>query len=210
MWLSIRQSLTWRDTTHVSGCSLLSTAQCSINAIIQNRLVDTLHTIGQHPSICNWILDLLISCSQNVRLGKLSPLLYALFTYGCKPIHDSNTIARFADNVGAHIRRWPRRLSWILGLSRSHTHVHINTEAVERAPSVRFHHYRWPQYLSFYYLRRLIRVNLTQNPLVSFYRCTTENILTNRTAAGTKASKDGLQHGVKTAQDTGGTELPSG
>lgn len=147
MWLSIRQSLTWKDTTHVSGCSLLSTAQCSINAIILNRLVDTLHTIGQHPSICNWILDLLISCSQNVRLGKLSPLLYALFTYGCKPIHNSNTIARFADNVGAHIRRWPRRLLWILGLSRSHTHVHINTEAVERAPSVRFHHYRWPQYL---------------------------------------------------------------
>lgn len=63
---------------------------------------------------------------------------------------------------------------------------------------------------SLYYLSRLIRVNLTQNQLVSFYRCTTENILTNRMAAGTKASKDGLQHGVKTAQDTGGTELPSG
>lgn len=42
---------------------------------------------------------------------------------------------------------------------------------------------------SLYYLRRLIGVNLTQNLLVSFYRRTTENILTNCMAAAPKLAK---------------------
>ena len=75
-----------------------------------------LHKLGISISTCNWILDFLINRPQTVRLNNLSsttlplhtgvpqacvlsPLLYTLFNHDCSPIHNSNSIIKFADDT---------------------------------------------------------------------------------------------------------------
>jgi hypothetical protein len=67
-------------------------------------------------SLCNWILDFLMGCSQVVRVGNntsitltlktgdlqgcvLCPLLYSLFAHDCLAPHNSNTIIKLADDT---------------------------------------------------------------------------------------------------------------
>ncbi|KAM3860445.1 uncharacterized protein ofcc1 [Diretmus argenteus] len=56
----------------------------AFNTIIPSNLITKLCDLGIDPSLCNW------GCV-------LSLLLYSLFTYDCTPVHDSNTIIKFAD-----------------------------------------------------------------------------------------------------------------
>jgi hypothetical protein len=86
------------------------------NCIIPGRLVSKLHGLGISTNICRWINDFLTDRSQSVRLGSqlspvltlstgapqgcvLSPLLYILYTHDCTPVHESNTIIKFADET---------------------------------------------------------------------------------------------------------------
>jgi hypothetical protein len=85
------------------------------NTIVPSKLITKLRTLGQNTSLCNWILDFLMSRPQVVRVGNntsdtliintgapqgcvLRPLLYSLFTHDCMARHDSNTI-KFADDT---------------------------------------------------------------------------------------------------------------
>ena len=72
--------------------------------------------LGLCCQLCNWIYDFLSDRTQTVRIGNivssplvintgapqgcvLSPLLYSLYTYDCKPRYDSNIIIKFADDT---------------------------------------------------------------------------------------------------------------
>jgi len=88
----------------------------AVNCIISGRLVSKLHGLGISTNICRWINDFLTDRPQSVRLGLqlssvltlstgapqgcvLSPLLYILYTHDCTPVHESNTIIKFADDT---------------------------------------------------------------------------------------------------------------
>ena len=88
----------------------------AFNTIIPSKLYIKLTDIGLCCQLCNWIYDFLSDRSQTVRIGHLvssplvintgapqgcvlSPLLYSLYTYDCKPRYDSNIIVKFADDT---------------------------------------------------------------------------------------------------------------
>lgn len=102
VWLSIKPSLTWKDTSHTSSILTLSTGI---------------------PQGC-----------------VLSPLLYALFMDDCQPIHNSNTIVKFADdNLILNTKNTKEVIvDFRTTKKMTHSHVHINTDAVRRVPSFRF------------------------------------------------------------------------
>jgi hypothetical protein len=84
------------------------------NTIVPSKLITKHGTLVLNNSLCNWILDFLMSLPQVVRVGNntaamltlntwapqgsvLSVLLYSLFTHDYVDTHDSNTIVKFAD-----------------------------------------------------------------------------------------------------------------
>ena len=88
----------------------------AFNTIIPSKLYMKLTDLGLCCQLCNWIYDFLSDRSQTVRIGNLvssplvintgapqgcvlSPLLYSLYTYDCKPRYDSNIIVKFADDT---------------------------------------------------------------------------------------------------------------
>lgn len=111
-------------------------------------------------------------------------------------------------------------------ITHSPVSVHIDTEAVESpvsssrdspsqrtSPELTTPQWWWVRHNKNFILRRLTRANLPQKLLVSFYRCTTESILTKcRTAwyrSCTQTDETALQHVVgKKAQHIVGIELP--
>uniref|UniRef100_A0A8C5G818 Reverse transcriptase domain-containing protein n=2 Tax=Gouania willdenowi TaxID=441366 RepID=A0A8C5G818_GOUWI len=88
----------------------------AFNTIIPDILITKLNTLGLPPLTCAWIRDFLTNRPQTVRLGPhlsstrtlstgspqgcvLSPLLYCLYTYDCRPTHESNITVKFADDT---------------------------------------------------------------------------------------------------------------
>ena len=88
----------------------------AFNTIIPSKLYMKLTDLGLCCQLCNWIYDFLSDRTQTVRIGNLvssplvintgapqgcvlSPLLYSLYTYDCKPRYDSNIIIKFADDT---------------------------------------------------------------------------------------------------------------
>ena len=88
----------------------------AFNTIIPSKLYMKLTDLGLCCQLCNWIYDFLSDRTQTVRVGNLvssplvintgapqgcvlSPLLYSLYTYDCKPRYDSNIIIKFADDT---------------------------------------------------------------------------------------------------------------
>jgi len=84
--------------------------------VIPSKLISKLTELSISPSLCNWFLDFLTNRPQSVRIGNhhsstltlntgvpqgcvLSPILYSLFTYNCQPVHVSNSIIKFADDI---------------------------------------------------------------------------------------------------------------
>ena len=72
----------------------------AFNTIVPTKLITKLWTLGLNTSLCNWILDSLMGCTQVVWVGNnisttlilntgapqgcvFSPLLYSLFTHNC-------------------------------------------------------------------------------------------------------------------------------
>ncbi|KAK7910081.1 hypothetical protein WMY93_014765 [Mugilogobius chulae] len=88
----------------------------AFNCIIPSRLVSKLQDLGINPNTCRWVQDFLTNRLQCVRLGShcssvltlntgapqgcvLSPLLYTLYTFDCRPSHPTNVIIKFADHT---------------------------------------------------------------------------------------------------------------
>ncbi len=74
------------------------------------------NVLGYYTHLCSWVQDFLTSRPQIVRMGKhvsssitlntgapqgcvLSPLLFSLYTYDCRPSYETNTIIKFADDT---------------------------------------------------------------------------------------------------------------
>lgn len=89
----------------------------AFNTIIPDILVHKLHELGIPPSFCTWFRDFLTNRPRRVKLGPhlsstrtlsisspqdcvLSPLLYSLYTFDCRPAHQENIIGKFADYCG--------------------------------------------------------------------------------------------------------------
>lgn len=88
----------------------------AFNTIIPDILITKLTTLHLPTLTGAWIRDFLRNRPQNVRLGPhlsstrtlstgsqqgcvLSPLLYCLYTYDCRPAHKDNIIVKFADDT---------------------------------------------------------------------------------------------------------------
>ncbi|KAF7690055.1 hypothetical protein HF521_011859 [Silurus meridionalis] len=88
----------------------------AFNTIIPQHLIEKLSLLGLNTSLCNWILDFLTERPQSVQIGNsisstttlstgapqgcvLSPLLFTLLTHDCAPMHSSNHIIKFADDM---------------------------------------------------------------------------------------------------------------
>ncbi len=109
-----RYSHTWITTTHRYGCCLLTLAQHSTPSFPPSYT--KLGDLGVNTSLCNGIMDFLTNRPQHVRSGHtcsttitlntgvpqgcvLSPFFYSLYTHGCRPVHGSNSIIKFADDT---------------------------------------------------------------------------------------------------------------
>lgn len=88
----------------------------AFNTVIPSKLITKLTDLGITLPICNWLLNFLTNRPQHVWLDHrcssiltintdkphgcvLSPFLYSLFTHYCRPVHSSNDIIKFADNI---------------------------------------------------------------------------------------------------------------
>ncbi|CAM4597207.1 unnamed protein product [Leuciscus chuanchicus] len=112
----LHSALTHLDNSNSYARMLFIDFSSAFNTVIPSDLIMKLHRLGISISICNWILDFLINRPQMVRLNNLfsttlplntgvpqgcvlSPLLYTLFTHDCSPIHNTNSIIKFADDT---------------------------------------------------------------------------------------------------------------
>ena len=110
----------------------------------------------------------------------------------------------------------------------THTPLHINGEAVERVSSFKFLGTHISENLSWainttaivkkaqqwlYFLRTLRKVNLSQQHLRSFYRCSIESVLTygilSWYGSSSAADRKSLQRIIKTAQNIINQQLPT-
>ncbi|KAJ8404745.1 hypothetical protein AAFF_G00336080 [Aldrovandia affinis] len=119
---ALHSALTHLDESNTHVRMLFIDFSSAFNTIIPSKLISKLgdlmvtKDLDIIPSVCNWILDFLTNRPQSVRIGNLtsstltlntgvpqgcmlSPLLYSLFTYDCTPMHDTNTIIKFADDT---------------------------------------------------------------------------------------------------------------
>ncbi|PWA21791.1 hypothetical protein CCH79_00018882, partial [Gambusia affinis] len=125
----------------------------------------------------------------------MSPFLYSLFTYDCRPVHGSNDIIKFADDTT------------VIGLIRDDeaayreevdrgtlSYIHIKGTVVERVDTFKFlgvhisEDLTWTTSCSklikkahqrLFFMRTLRKNHLSSEILTNFYRCTIESILTN-------------------------------
>jgi gmma-aminobutyric acid receptor subunit gamma/cGMP-dependent protein kinase 2 len=94
---------------------LLIDSSSAFKTLEPSKHIIKLKALGLNSALCNWILDLLTSCPQGVKVENntstslilntgapqwcvLSPLLYSLFIYDCVTMHASNSIIKFADD----------------------------------------------------------------------------------------------------------------
>ena len=110
----------------------------------------------------------------------------------------------------------------------THTPLHINGETVERVSSFKFLGIHIPENLSWainttaivkkaqqrlYFLHTLRKVNLSQQHLRSFYRCSIESVLTYGIlpwyGSSSAADRKSLQRIIKTAQNIINQQLPT-
>ncbi|KAM3873452.1 C-C chemokine receptor type 5-like [Diretmus argenteus] len=179
-----------------------------------SKLITKLHDFGIDPSLCNWVLDFLTNRPQSVRLDNhtsstltlntgvpqgcvLSPLLYSLFTYDCRPVHGTNTIIKFADDTAvigfisnndeSAYREEVQHLSAWKSKAGTHSPIRINGTEVECVATFKFLGVHISEDLSWslntsslvkkahqrlFFLRRLKKVHLSRQILENFYRCT--------------------------------------
>jgi len=114
--LTVHTTLSHLDKGNTYVRMLLIDYSSAFNTIVPAKLVLKLRSLGLTTSRCNWILDLLTSRPQVVRMGSLtssvltlstgdpqgcvlSPLLYALYTHDYVATHSSTTILKFADDT---------------------------------------------------------------------------------------------------------------
>ncbi|TKS65927.1 hypothetical protein D9C73_028553 [Collichthys lucidus] len=145
------------------------------------------------------------------------PLLYSLYTHDCSPVHQSNTIVKFADDT---------TVVGDIGVTSLPTGT--SGQSVERVTNFRFlgvnieDNLTWSANTSellkksqhrLYFLRTLRKNNITQRLLICFYRATIESIMTYCIciwyASSTAAQRNALQGVIKTAQKIVGCPLPT-
>ena len=114
--ITLHTALSHLDKRNTYARMLFNDYSSAFNTIVTSKLITKLRTLGLNTSLCNWILDFLMSRPQVVRVGnntsatlilnpwdpqgcELSPLLYSLFTHNCVAKHNSNTIIKFADDT---------------------------------------------------------------------------------------------------------------
>ncbi len=106
--------LTHLDNNNTYVRMLFVDFSSALNTVIPSKLTTKLGDLGINTSLCNWIMDFLTNRPQHVRSGHtcsttitrntgvqqgcvLSPILYSLYTYYCRPVHGSNI--KFADDT---------------------------------------------------------------------------------------------------------------
>uniref|UniRef100_A0A674NYU7 Reverse transcriptase domain-containing protein n=1 Tax=Takifugu rubripes TaxID=31033 RepID=A0A674NYU7_TAKRU len=114
--IALHSVLTHLDNTNTYARLLFADFSSAFNTVVPSKLITKLGDLGINPSLCNWTLDFLTDRPQHVRSGHsrsttitlstgvpqgcvLSPFLYSLFTYDCRPVHGSNSIIKFADDT---------------------------------------------------------------------------------------------------------------
>ncbi|KAM7003411.1 uncharacterized protein LKV04_004454 [Tautogolabrus adspersus] len=108
--------LTHLDNNNTHARMLFVDFSSAFNTVIPSKLNTKLGDLGFNTSIRHWIMSFLTNRPQYVRSGHscsttitlntgvpqgcvLSPFLYSLFTHDCRPVHESNTIIKFADDT---------------------------------------------------------------------------------------------------------------
>lgn len=87
----------------------------TFNKIIPHKLVVQIYKLRRSTALCLWINDFLMNKPQVMKIhnhtsstlflntdipqGRVSPALYTLFTHACIPIHSSNIMVKFADDI---------------------------------------------------------------------------------------------------------------
>ncbi len=247
----------------------------AFNTILPSRLFSKMSDLGIQYNICLWIKDFLTERPQSVRMGLhnsstltistgvpqgcvLSPFLFSLYTHDCIPLHNNNTIIKFADDTtvvglitrgdeSAYREEIKKLIEWctennlalnikktkevIIDFRRKqdvHSPLYINEETVERVSSFKFLGTHISEELTWtinimalvkkaqkrlYFLRMLRKVNLSQQVLLSFYRCSIESVLTHGMLvwyeSSSAADKKALQRVIKTAQNITRQHLPA-
>ena len=109
-------TITHLDTANTCVRMLFIDYSSAFNTIPPSKLINKLTALDIDPLLCNWILDFLVNRPQQVKIGDLtsstiilntglpqgcvlSPLLYSLFTFDCKPAYPSNHVIKFADDT---------------------------------------------------------------------------------------------------------------
>jgi hypothetical protein len=95
---------------------LFNDNRSAFNIIVPSKLTTNLLALGLNCSLCNWVLDFLMSLLRGVMVGNITsstlilntgapqgcslrPLLYSLYTYDSAASRSSNSIIRFADDT---------------------------------------------------------------------------------------------------------------
>uniref|UniRef100_A0A3B5QGF3 Reverse transcriptase domain-containing protein n=1 Tax=Xiphophorus maculatus TaxID=8083 RepID=A0A3B5QGF3_XIPMA len=114
--IALHSVLSYLDSKNTYARLLFLDFSSAFNTVIPSQLITKLTDLGISPLMCNWLLDFLTSRPQHVRLDNhfsytiiintgvpqgcvMSPFLYSLFTYDCRPVHGSNAIIKFADDT---------------------------------------------------------------------------------------------------------------
>ncbi|XP_013868639.1 RNA-directed DNA polymerase from mobile element jockey [Austrofundulus limnaeus] len=114
--IALHSVLSHLDNKNTYARMLFLDFSSAFNTVIPSQLITKLTDLGISSLMCNWLLDFLTSRPQHVRLDNhfsstiiintgvpqgcvMSPFLYSILTYDCRPVHGSNAIIKFADDT---------------------------------------------------------------------------------------------------------------
>nr|XP_019960878.1 PREDICTED: uncharacterized protein LOC109641015 [Paralichthys olivaceus]XP_019960879.1 PREDICTED: uncharacterized protein LOC109641015 [Paralichthys olivaceus] len=185
---AIHSALTHLDTKDSYMRMLFLDFSSAFNTIIPQQLIQKLDCLGLNTSLCNWLLDFLTGRPQAVRVGSNASSTITMNTgapHGC--MHSPFSLSLYVEKTKEIVVDFRRT-------STQHPPLTINGAAVERVSSTKFLGVHISEDLSWssntaslaktaqqclYFLRRLRRARSPVPIMHTFYRGTTESIVTS-------------------------------